>query len=368
MELTRFKTLLESHLGDIKPLIKENMTPLLLKSLKSEKGRSWIKQTINTIISKSGMLKNKEIPMNNNTFKQTVEGYNFKVIVDLKTNSASINSLDENKCVISVSVSAKINYSSPDISGSLPQDAENAVNKFFPEKPTIKIESYLKEETPDPPNPYYGRNSLADDGSAKNIAYWLEKSNGGFFNDKEAWAEFAFNKIKDITVYNEVKKIMNKDPYKFLKSFMTTDALYNQGKGGETIDSKYKKIINSAKTNNSAKTKEKKSETVKGINQSQWVNGYVTVYCEYSVQEINNEQVINLIPKNFYLSTTPLYTPYGGSISINNNRIDFDFSGFAGLPAKIGKISFGKITDYTKNLISSIGSQKFKIPNIELTS
>ena len=364
MELTRFKTLLESHLGDIKPLIKENMTPLLLKSLKTEKGRSWVKKTINKVISKSGMLKNKPIPMNNNTFKQTVEGYNFKVIVDLTTNSASINSLDENKCVISVSVSAKINYSSPDVSGSLPQDVENAVNKFFPEKPTIEEESYLKEGIPDPPNPYYGRQSLAVDSSAKNIAYWLEKSNGGVFNDKEAWAEFAFNKIKDITVYNEVKKIMNKDPYKFLQSFMTTDAFYNQGKGGETIDSKYKKIINSAKTK---ETKEKKSKTVQGINRSQLVNGYVTVYCEYSVQEINDNQVINLIPKNFYLSTTPLYTPYGGSISINNNGIYFDFSGFAGLPARIGKISFGKITDYTKNLISSIGSQKFNIPNIELT-
>ena len=50
------------------------------------------------------------------------------------------------------------------------------------------------------------------------------KNSKGKWNDEEAWAQSAFEAIKDLNTYNKVKQILKSDPYKFVKSFMDTDA------------------------------------------------------------------------------------------------------------------------------------------------
>jgi hypothetical protein len=70
-------------------------------------------------------------------------------------------------------------------------------------------------------------NSLNKDSSAKNIARVIRNSNGGTFgNDREAWAEAAFNKISDIKKYNDVTTILGQDVISYLKEFMDIDDTY----------------------------------------------------------------------------------------------------------------------------------------------
>jgi len=68
------------------------------------------------------------------------------------------------------------------------------------------------------------------------------KNSKGKWNDEEAWAQSAFEAIKDLNTYNKVKQILKSDPYKFVKSFMDTDEDYH--KNGNTIDKLYYKIYN----------------------------------------------------------------------------------------------------------------------------
>ena len=68
------------------------------------------------------------------------------------------------------------------------------------------------------------------------------KNSKGKWNDEEAWAQSAFEAIKDEETYNKVKQILKSDPYKFVKSFMDTDEDYH--KNGNTIDKLYYKIYN----------------------------------------------------------------------------------------------------------------------------
>jgi len=77
--------------------------------------------------------------------------------------------------------------------------------------------------------------------TASEIANTINASKGGTFgNDYEAWAQIAFNAIKDRSMYAEVKKLLGKDPYTFISDYMSTDKDYRNN--GNTIDKKLKKL------------------------------------------------------------------------------------------------------------------------------
>jgi hypothetical protein len=60
------------------------------------------------------------------------------------------------------------------------------------------------------------------------IAQVIKKSNGGpFGDDKEAWAEAAFNTIGSKSTYNLVSKKLGQDAYSYLESFIDTKEKYH---------------------------------------------------------------------------------------------------------------------------------------------
>lgn len=66
------------------------------------------------------------------------------------------------------------------------------------------------------------------------------KNSEGFFGDNEAWAQAAFEAIKDRRVYNEVSSLLGDDAYNFVKGFMDTDEEYHTK--GKTIDGEFRRI------------------------------------------------------------------------------------------------------------------------------
>jgi hypothetical protein len=106
--------------------------------------------------------------------------------------------------------------------------------------------SKVPEKTAPPPTPkeYNGGppyEVLKKYPTSKNIWKIIYASNG-YVMDDEAWAEAAFNKIKDKNQYFEVCSIGGKDVYSFISDFMDTDEKYNGGSGYVSIDSKYAKL------------------------------------------------------------------------------------------------------------------------------
>ena len=76
----------------------------------------------------------------------------------------------------------------------------------------------------------------------ENIAKMIKDSYGGMLgNDKEAWAQSAFEAITDKATYEKVKSILGEDPYEFVKDFMNTNKDYHNN--GKTIDGEYKRIM-----------------------------------------------------------------------------------------------------------------------------
>ena len=64
----------------------------------------------------------------------------------------------------------------------------------------------------------------------KLIASVIKDSKGGLLqNDKEAWAEAAFSKIKNQNVYKQVANFLGNDPYSYISEFMNVDKVYHTG-------------------------------------------------------------------------------------------------------------------------------------------
>ena len=62
------------------------------------------------------------------------------------------------------------------------------------------------------------------------IASVIKDSKGGLLqNDKEAWAEAAFSKIKNQNVYKQVANFLGNDPYSYISEFMNVDKVYHTG-------------------------------------------------------------------------------------------------------------------------------------------
>jgi hypothetical protein len=80
---------------------------------------------------------------------------------------------------------------------------------------------------------------LKNNPSPKYIANVLKNSEG-FFGDNEAWAQAAFEAIKDRKVYDEVSSLLGDDAYNFVKGFMNTDEEYHTK--GKTIDGEFRRI------------------------------------------------------------------------------------------------------------------------------
>ena len=75
----------------------------------------------------------------------------------------------------------------------------------------------------------YPYKQLSQNPKSSFIAEIIKKSKGSswYKNDKESWAESAFNVIKSPSVYNEVSKILGRDVYSFIESFMDTKEMYH---------------------------------------------------------------------------------------------------------------------------------------------
>jgi DNA-binding ferritin-like protein (Dps family) len=77
--------------------------------------------------------------------------------------------------------------------------------------------------------------------TSKNIAKVLTAADN--WNDKEAWAEMAFNLIKDKTQYKEVSSILGDDAYSFVKDYMGDD-VNKKWHNKMSIKQKYKLLKN----------------------------------------------------------------------------------------------------------------------------
>jgi hypothetical protein len=74
----------------------------------------------------------------------------------------------------------------------------------------------------------YPYDKLNNKPTSKFIAWIIKTSDGGLTgNDKEAYAEAAFNAIKTPKQYSEVAKYLAKEPYDFINSFMDTTKRYH---------------------------------------------------------------------------------------------------------------------------------------------
>ena len=83
---------------------------------------------------------------------------------------------------------------------------------------------------------------LKNNPSPKYIADVLENSKGGLGDDKEAWAQSAFESIKNQETYNKVQEFLGgNDPYEFVKSFMSTNIDYHDN--GNIIDKLYDNLF-----------------------------------------------------------------------------------------------------------------------------
>jgi len=82
-------------------------------------------------------------------------------------------------------------------------------------------------------------NKLKSNPTPEYIATVLKNSEG-LFGDNEAWAQAAFEAIKDRRVYNEVSSLIGDDAYNFVKGFMNTDEEYHTK--GKTIDGEFRRI------------------------------------------------------------------------------------------------------------------------------
>ena len=93
----------------------------------------------------------------------------------------------------------------------------------------------------------YPYDVLSKNPKSKDIAEIIKKSNGGWFgNDKEAWAEAAFNKIINKTRYNEVSRLLGEDVYKYISNYIKTSKIYHTG---PSIYDTYQKLFGKVQVN-----------------------------------------------------------------------------------------------------------------------
>ena len=99
----------------------------------------------------------------------------------------------------------------------------------------------------------YPYDVLSKNPKSKDIAEIIKKSNGGWLgNDKEAWAEAAFNKIINKIRYNEVSRLLGKDVYKYISNYIKTSKIYHTG---PSIYDTYQKLFGKVQVNTLKKPK-----------------------------------------------------------------------------------------------------------------
>jgi hypothetical protein len=99
----------------------------------------------------------------------------------------------------------------------------------------------------------YPYDVLSKNPKSKDIAEIIKKSNGGWLgNDKEAWAEAAFNKIINKIRYNEVSRLLGEDVYKYISNYIKTSKIYHTG---PSIYDTYQKLFGKVQVNTLKKPK-----------------------------------------------------------------------------------------------------------------
>jgi len=87
-----------------------------------------------------------------------------------------------------------------------------------------------KKDNVDSKGKGYPYEQLRMNPTPKLIASVIKDSKGGLLqNDKEAWAEAAFSKIKNQNVYKQVANFLGNDPYSYISEFMNVDKVYHTG-------------------------------------------------------------------------------------------------------------------------------------------
>jgi len=136
-------------------------------------------------------------------------------------------------------------------------------------------------------------NSLNKDSSANNIARVIKKSNGGSFgDDKEAWAEAAFNKISNMKIYNDVATLLGQDVIEYLEEFMDIDNKYYKN----SISNHYNSI-RATKTNKSDLTLKNIGEKVsEGIANFYYKSVGTNIYVWQKMLKLNGQNLGNYGP------------------------------------------------------------------------
>lgn len=113
----------------------------------------------------------------------------------------------------------------------------NMIRKYLVENHYL----YVENETPTQ-SKNYPYDELKKNPTNDFIVKILKDSKGGswFVNDKEAWAEAAFNAIKTPQIYNLISKILKQDPLEFVKTFMDPTQKYHLN----PISDHYGKLFN----------------------------------------------------------------------------------------------------------------------------
>lgn len=160
----------------------------------------------------------------------------------------------------------------------------------------------------------YPYKELSKKPTPKFVADIIKKSKGSswYVNDKEAWAEAAFNAINSKSMYGQVKKIMGVDPYLFIDSFMDTKTKYHV----KSIFDHYTTLFPEFKPSNCS------PETIKPTN---WSDLYRILVGR---QDIKQGEPLLII---WGPSQTLYYTTNGKSASLTS-KVSTGKDGFGNIP------------------------------------
>lgn len=200
----------------------------------------------------------------------------------------------------------------------------------------------------------YPYDKLKSNPTPKFIAEIIKSSNGGTLgNDKEAWAEAAFNSIKSRRMYSEVAKYLGEDPYKYVDSFMDTEERYHRNPIYSYYITLFPEYDNSRCS----------VETIKSLN---WSDLYNTLTKR---KMINNGEPLLIV----WGPTQTLYYTLNGKTSILTTKVSTGVNGFgnsedskqtsSGLLEVAGKVS----GDDYEVLVYKRPTGKILGPNVDST-
>jgi hypothetical protein len=200
----------------------------------------------------------------------------------------------------------------------------------------------------------YPYDKLKSNPSPQFIAEILKSSDGGVLgNDKESWAEAAFDAISSRSVYSKVAKYLGEDPYEFVESFIDTNETYHT----KSIYSHYITLF---------PEKDKSGCSVKTLKASNWTDLYGSLIKRNMIK--NGDPLIIV-----WGPTQTLYYTNNGKSSTLTTKVSTGVNGFgntedskqtsSGLLSVAGKVR-GKSYEV---LVHKTPTGKILGPNVDST-